>query len=313
MHTECPLVSVIIPVYNVEEYLHECVDSILQQTYPNTEIILVDDQSTDNSGRICDEYASRYSNIKVIHKENGGASSARNVGLESSQGQFIMFADSDDFMDKEMIEELVALQKSTQAEVVGCEFLKYSSETKTDMVMQHDLQPIHPYTPLQIIRLMFEYTMDCAPWNKLYDRATIGDLRFIEGITNEDMVFLFQLYLKCNSIVYMNKAFYHYRSNPNSVTSNFNHRYDIFYNALFLSSEIDRLHLDLKKEVTIYTDKLAMDCCFYTIRYRIISQYRKKYQDCRNHCLKNFSSIFFSPNYSYKYRLKLFAILLFKG
>ena len=102
------LISVIVPIYNVEEYLNECVDSILNQTYKNLEIILVDDGSTDKSGIICDDYAKIDSRIKVIHKKNGGLSDARNVGIDRALGEFIIFIDSDDYIDHSMCEILLA-------------------------------------------------------------------------------------------------------------------------------------------------------------------------------------------------------------
>ena len=117
------LISVIVPVYNTEKYLGRCVDSIINQTYTNLEIILVDDGSPDNSPAICDEYAKKDQRIKVIHKENGGLSSARNAGLDIAKGDFISFIDSDDWVEKDLFEVLVSLYGKTQAEIIASSFV----------------------------------------------------------------------------------------------------------------------------------------------------------------------------------------------
>lgn len=114
------LISVIVPVYKVEKYINKCVDSIINQTYTNLEIILVDDGSPDNCGNICDEYAKKDNRIKVVHKENAGVSSARNIGLEKSSGKYITFIDADDYVEKNYCEELLNILKIENADCVAC-------------------------------------------------------------------------------------------------------------------------------------------------------------------------------------------------
>ena len=116
------LISVIVPVYNVENYLRECLDSIVAQTYRNIEVILVDDGSKDSSGKICDEYADKDNRIKVIHKENGGVSAARNTGLDIAKGEWISYVDSDDYIESTMIETLICLAKKNDVELAMCSF-----------------------------------------------------------------------------------------------------------------------------------------------------------------------------------------------
>lgn len=118
------LISIIVPVYNVEKYLNKCIDSIINQTYKNIEIILVDDGSTDNSGKICDEYLLRDSRIKVIHKNNGGLSSARNEGINISSGEYIGFVDSDDWVEPNMYEEMYKKILYSNADIVDCGYWK---------------------------------------------------------------------------------------------------------------------------------------------------------------------------------------------
>lgn len=118
------LISIIVPVYNVEKYLKECIDSVISQTYKNLEIILVDDGSTDKSGEICDEYSKKDSRIKVIHKENGGLSDARNVALDIAKGEYIGFVDSDDYVEKDMFETLYKLAEEHNTEISSISFYK---------------------------------------------------------------------------------------------------------------------------------------------------------------------------------------------
>ena len=120
------LVSIIIPVYNVEKYLAECIESVLKQTYQNIEILLIDDGSPDNSGKICDEYEEKDSRVRVIHKENGGVSSARNVGLEQANGEYITFIDSDDFVSESYIEELYIALENGNSDLAFCKYNHYN-------------------------------------------------------------------------------------------------------------------------------------------------------------------------------------------
>lgn len=127
MDNSKPLISIIVPVYNVEDYLPECIDSILAQTYKNLEIILVNDGSTDNSGKICDEYAQKDSRIKVIHKENSGVSSTRNMGIEAASGEYIGFVDSDDTVDSDMYTIMYDAAFKTNSDISVCKFIRFSA------------------------------------------------------------------------------------------------------------------------------------------------------------------------------------------
>ena len=131
-----PLISVIIPVYNVEKYLNRCVQSVCNQTYHNLEIILVDDGSTDNSGKLCDEWAVKDLRIKVIHKDNGGLSSARNIGLDNAKGEYIGYVDSDDWIDMEMYSYLWTILKSYQVDVAFCDFYRFRKRVPNKKVKE---------------------------------------------------------------------------------------------------------------------------------------------------------------------------------
>ena len=128
------LVSIIIPVYNVKEYLKECVESCITQSYDNIEIVLVDDGSTDGSGKICDEFSSKYERIKCIHKKNGGLSDARNYGIENSSGDYVMFVDSDDLISNNIVEELLTLIVDNRADVSVCGIAHFTDGTMPSYV-----------------------------------------------------------------------------------------------------------------------------------------------------------------------------------
>ena len=168
-----PKVSVVVPVYNAEKYIDRCIDSILSQTFEDFELILVDDGSPDKSGKICDNYAAKDNRVKVIHKQNGGVSTARNVGIENSTGEYIMFVDSDDYIDNQMLE--VLLQKtSDDVEMVISSIRMVCKEKVYDFRMKN-----REYSPKV---LMEEYCLEkfpricvCGPWCKLYKRSVIDE------------------------------------------------------------------------------------------------------------------------------------------
>lgn len=203
VHTE-PLISVIIPVYNTEKYLNECVDSVLYQTFQNFEIILVDDGSSDGSGSICDEYHKHDNRIKVIHKANGGQSSARNAALEIAIGEFIYFLDSDDYISNTLLELLVKTAENNYADFVFFEAQSFiDSEDTLDNcnINYFDYKRTHEYENLsgqkQLVNLMNnqEYYV-CAPLH-FYKKAYLDKylIRFEEGIIHEDNLFSASVYL----------------------------------------------------------------------------------------------------------------------
>ena len=188
------LVSVIVPVYKVEGYLDECIQSIISQTYTNLEIILVDDGSPDRCPKMCDEWAEKDSRIKVIHKVNGGLSSARNVGLDEASGDYISFVDSDDFFDPKMYEELCdGIKRYDNVGISAIRFLKYV-DGKSEIYNKewvHDTDVIIKSEDFSIKTLLQEVCH--AATNKLYSREVIGPVRFREGKLNEDVLFMFDL------------------------------------------------------------------------------------------------------------------------
>ena len=180
-------VSVIVPIYNTKEFLAKCLDSILQQTYPNIEIILVDNGSTDGSGSIAKEYAKKTSQIKYVYKEHGNISSARNLGLNYVEGQYVGFVDSDDWIEKSMYEKLVYAMENNEADLTVCSFCKQTGEKVT--VMQNEKQiEENVFQNEMAIKYAFirdEYRAFCAYiWNKLFKAEIIEQEKFDDVIKN---------------------------------------------------------------------------------------------------------------------------------
>lgn len=211
------LISVIIPVYNVEKYLHKCVDSVLAQTYQNLEIILVDDGSTDSSGKICDEYAQKENRINVIHKKNGGLSSARNAGIDIAKGEFLAFIDSDDWVDAQFIEILyeTLCKYHTQIACVGYyEVDQRGSRAILPLSTQQQTLVSHE----QAIEMGFS-SLGFFACNKLFAKTLFQEIRFPFGQLFEDLSTTSKLFLKADRIAISNKPLYYYnRLNMGSIT-----------------------------------------------------------------------------------------------
>ena len=213
-------ISVIVPIYKVEKYLKRCIDSILNQTYKNIEVILVDDGSPDNCGKICDEYLKKDKRIKVIHKENGGLSSARNAGLEIATGDYIGFVDSDDWIEPKMYEILItnAINYDAQVSVGGVvDLLELDNGYKTTKSTFDGNIKIECLDKKDAMKKFFLESW--SAWDKIYRRDVHIDIRFPEGRINEDEAIAMSILDRCDKIVYTNEVFYNYISRPNSITT----------------------------------------------------------------------------------------------
>lgn len=213
-----PLISVIVPVYNVAEYLPECVDSIISQTYTNLEIILVDDGSTDDCPRICDAYASKDSRIRVIHKENGGLSDARNAGLDICTGEWIGFVDSDDFIAPNMYQQLYKAAVSQNADIAVCQSVRYENGNFINSNKDKKKEVLHSKS--EMINCMFcgggQTISVCL---KLYKADVFVDIRFPKGLTNEDAFIILDVLDKSSCMAIIPEALYFYRIRSASITN----------------------------------------------------------------------------------------------
>lgn len=229
------MISVIVPVYKVEPYLRRCVDSILAQTYTNLEVILVDDGSPDNCGTICDEYASKDSRIKVIHKENGGLSSARNAGIEVATGQYIAFVDSDDWIDADMYEKLLNLLIEHNADVAEGGYRFYRPwKTQNKTLDCPNTQQINVYSERDLLQRFYfgpDVFGDIAVmvWNKIYKACLLQRFRFCEGIVYEDAEFTPRVLHHCKKLVKYDHSFYTYniRLEPGQISHGKKNAYKI--------------------------------------------------------------------------------------
>ena len=210
------LISIIVPIYNVEPFLKECIESIIKQTYQNLEIILVNDGSPDNCGTLCDEYAKNDNRIKVIHKKNGGLSSARNAGLDIATGEYIAFVDSDDCVSSDFIQRLYELCKENSAEIAECDFLKF-----IDRIEKNSKNPeVELFSSIEMQKRIYskDYVRTIVVWNKLYHKKIYKNLRFPEGKINEDEFITYKaLDSTDKKIAITNETLYYYRYNESSI------------------------------------------------------------------------------------------------
>ena len=205
-----PVISVIVSIYNVQGYVEKSVQSIVNQTYKNLEIILVDDGSTDNSGKLCDAFAKNDARIKVIHKGNGGLSSARNEGIKVATGEYIAFVDGDDWIDEDMYEGMLSAISKYDADIAICNYKEISKKGIRDTSSDE----VTVFEGRETLKVFIEedvnYQIQNAAWNKLYKRSLMGELRFPEGKLFEDIVYTTKLLAGSKRAVYINKAYYNY-------------------------------------------------------------------------------------------------------
>ena len=211
-----PKISIIVPVYNVERYLVDCIESIRNQSLTDIEIILVDDGSLDNSGAICDDYALKDDRIKVIHKKNGGLSSARNAGLEVAIGEYIGFVDSDDWVDSEMYGFLYKNAVEKNAEIVACNIAKMGPDGQFENFDKGSKDILFSRTE-GMEELIRNQQLTFSSCNKIYKRKLFMDCRYDEAIILEDMNISYRLLNQANNIFYTARPMYVYRYNDSSI------------------------------------------------------------------------------------------------
>ncbi len=224
-----PLISIVVPVYNVEKYVGACIDSILNQTYKNVEIILVDDGSTDSSGKICDDYALRYSNIKVVHQQNGGLSAARNSGIDIMVGEYVSFVDSDDLICEEYIITLYNLLVNTSADI--------STSSLRSFVDDENIPKKKSLSPIKIFEdgneavksmLYQQRNIDNSACGKLFKTRLFENYRFPLGLLYEDLATIPYVILNAKRVVVASTPMYFYRKRSTSILGHFSlRRYDV--------------------------------------------------------------------------------------
>lgn len=256
---QSPIISIIIPIYKVEPYLRRCLDSIVNQTYTNLEIILVDDGSPDNCPQICDEYAAKDNRIVVIHKENGGLSDARNAGLDICKGKYISFMDSDDWVSLEYINELYSSIKETHADIA---IVNHKHVTSFPSKEIQEKRRIKLFSKQQaLFKLIAEQHQPfVVSWGKLYRKNLFSNIKFPIGKCHEDEFTSHLLINAASKVVYSNKIMYFYYQRPDSITRE-NHILDI------IETFENRLHFTIKNNLSDLIPYAASNLCWKYLNF----------------------------------------------
>ena len=268
-----PLISVIVPVYNADKYLKKCLDSIINQTYRNLEIILIDDGSTDNSGKICNEYTKKDGRIIVAHLDNCGVSSARNYGLEIAKGEYIGFVDSDDYISEKMFEILFNVIQNDGSDMACCNYIQINEDG-----IPFEGQPL----PIQDGCIGMKEAVECfiswggyyvVPVNKLYKAEIFHALTFPVGKRYEDLYIIYEIIKQCKKISHINKALYYYVRNAESFTmQKFNVQEFDFAEAM----------INIYRCARKNHDSLLKDYCVRRLSYKM-EEYWKYISECINY------------------------------
>lgn len=283
------MISVIIPVYKVEKYLDECVNSVINQTYKDLEIILVDDGSPDNCPTMCDQWALKDRRIKVVHKKNGGLSSARNAGLAASNGDYIGFVDSDDFINETMYEDLMRIMLLDNKNIVVSSPITRNVDGKLSSYVVGSFV----YTDGKRMRIrdymakFLSLSIDATVWNKLFKRDFITTM-FREGRNNEDFLFM---YYNCKSLfnddlyfAVTDKSHYYYRYTSSSIChQNKNSAKRLFFDELFnikeVKDDLSSWNRNLMEQIICLEEGKLIYACDQILKYPILKQERPN--DCK--------------------------------
>ena len=302
-----PLISVIIPVYNVEKYLHRCLDSVIAQTYQNLEIICVDDGSIDDSGKICDQYAVRDARIKVIHQENQGLSAARNRGLDAAEGEYIAFVDSDDYILEDMYKKMLDKLLNYNVDLCVCQW-QYEFSDGRQVVKKKNIDPTiyGRKTSLEFASFLYrgnyENGVVVAAWNKLYRRALLDKIRF-EGRIHEDDAFNGRIMAKNISVYVMEDQFYVYAQNGDSLTNKpFSANKFFFLDALAKRRELFKSDAFIRQETERLYCNMYIEYCLRARKDGVAVSHPERYRQIFR---KMFSSLRREGKANIKFRLRM--------
>lgn len=253
------LLSVIVPVYNVEQYLLRCIESIALQSYSPIEIIIVDDGSTDGSGRIAEEAKLKYENIHLIHQVNKGLSSARNAGLEMANGDYIAFVDGDDFIDQETYEEMILSLIRKEADIAICGRMDEFSDRCSKSPMKNftfDNEIVMSSSEC-ISRILTRSGVDISACDKVYRSKLWKDITFPDGRNNEDICTIPYVIGKAKKLVHVPKPFYHYVHREGSITTSYNIKKikDFYYSIETMTDFVNSNYSELKNELNYFRNK----------------------------------------------------------
>lgn len=310
-----PLISIIVAIYNVAPYLKECIQSILEQTYTNIEIILVDDGSTDDSGRICESL--KDDRTKVIHQKNQGLSQARNSGIEASSGSYLLFVDGDDYISSTMVETLYNSMILENADMVISNFFRVTE--KGVKIESKDPLGYEVFTPIQFLETLcgrLNYACRVVAWNKLYKREIFQTIRYPKGKIHEDEFVIVDIVLECKKIVVVPDHLYYYREREGSIMkSKWTIRRLDVVEAFFLRCN----NYDSIPEIRKYSAyNLKRGIVYYGSYYQSISWKRDEEHKKRDMYLQkllkqDIKKIFWYSSFSMKCMMLLMYINMFYG
>lgn len=304
------LISIIVPVYNVENYLDRCVDSIVKQTYKNIEIILVDDGATDNSGKICDKWSKSDDRVKVFHKKNGGLSDARNYGIKNSTGKYLTFVDSDDYIDKEYVKYLYSLIKKDDYDI---SIAQQTIVTKNNKKESASLIKEVSYKKLEAIKhLLLEDSFTVSACAKLYKRELFDNIEFPKGKLYEDNGTMYKIFDNVEKVICSSRPVYYYVIRDSSITT-----------QKFTQKKLDIIYLtdEMEKYLNKYFE--LSDIIFrrkVKVRLTILRQLATNnlsnsifYKDIKKYFRKNIRKIISNKYISKKEKLVILIFLLNKN
>lgn len=309
------LISVIIPVYKVEAFLDKCVESVVNQSYTNLEIILVDDGSPDNCPKMCDEWAKKDNRIKVIHKPNGGLSDARNAGMKVASGEYIAFLDSDDWVENNMIEILYNETIASNSDIVACGVrMVWDGDCPDRNLTNMCGKKIFNSTEDAMRSLIQEMCILQTVWNKLYKRNVIENIFFPVGKINEDEFWTWRAIANSNRVVFVDMPLYNYLQRSGSIMRNGN------FNPLYvIEAKLERKNY-IKNNIPSLYDLCCVDllytCLFQAQKANLLlnkKEYVKFYKKIKSVVKTNKVSCSYLKGLSIKKRLRINSIYHFFG
>lgn len=301
------LISIIMPVYNVSDYLAQCLESVLGQTYTNLQIICVDDGSTDGSGEICDFYAKKDSRLQVIHQKNAGAGAARNVGLSAAEGDFIGFVDSDDYIAPEMYQSLLDVLIQTDSDIAACNTVEVFQNRIVGNDSGGELQC---FSGIELLKKTAEHWKYYIMVNKLFRRELVQDGRFPEGNIIDDGFYTYQIIAKARKVAWIESGLYYYRQRRSSVMNLASYEARRELDALRLQkAKVDFVQERYPEFSGVFQAKM-LDTYIEVICNGHLEQTERK--ACLRYMRRNCSSALFQE-YSVKESLWILLFLLFPG
>lgn len=309
MEQNKPLISVIVPVYNVEKYVGRCLTSIINQSYTNLEIIVVNDGSTDNSFSVCKEYAAKDNRIKLITQENRGLSGARNTGLRHYTGEYVTFVDSDDWIHRNMIEFLYNVLMRHDSEMSLCASLRVSEEMIPDK--EHKEIEDKTYTYDKFMKLFLNGTFT-ACWSRLFRKDIVSDFEFPEGLNSEDFIYMYEAIRRIKTVASINLPLYYYYVREDSIVNeNFNiKKFDQFYSAQKLY-ELVNTHTPEYTKLSV--TRLAGATVSLLSSSRKYQGYEAKEKELTTFLRSKWCLFLFNNQLNYKLRIVMFIYMLPKG